>query len=68
MLMPYRTDDPARDFMRHDAEQNRLLADLPICADCQEPIQDDHCFEINGEYICPTCMDDLHRKSTEDCF
>ncbi len=62
----FRTDDPAADFDRWEAEQNKWLSERPVCADCDEPIQDDHCFEINGEYICPRCMEDLHRRDVED--
>lgn len=49
----------------HQKKQDAWLAKRPLCADCDEPIQDDHCFEINGEYICPRCMEDLHRKDVE---
>ena len=34
--------------------------------ECGEKIQDDHCFEINGEYVCERCLIDNHRKYTED--
>ena len=61
-----RTDDPVADFMHHDAEQARELEKLPVCADCGEPITDDHFYEINGEYICPNCLDAGYRKNTED--
>ena len=53
-------------WKQHDAEQNRWLEQLPVCADCDEHIQDDHYFEINGEYICPRCMEDLHRRDIDD--
>ena len=61
----FRSDDPVQDFMNHEAEQESWLAERPVCADCDEHIQDDHCFEINGEYICPKCMEDLHRRDVE---
>lgn len=64
----HRTDDPVRDFARHDAEQEAWLAERPVCADCDEPIQDDHAYEYNGEYICPQCNEDLHRKDIDDCL
>lgn len=57
-----RTDDPIRDFDRWDEEQSRWLESRPECADCGEPIQEDHCFEYNGEYICPRCNEECHRK------
>lgn len=63
--MVLRTEDPVADFLRHDEEQNRWLESLPECADCGEPIQDEHCYEINDEYICPRCMEDLHRRDCE---
>lgn len=62
----HRSDNPLADFMAREAEQESWLAERPVCADCDEPIQDDHCFEINGEYICPRCMEDLHRRDVDD--
>ena len=55
------TDDPLLDFARHDAEQNRLLEQLPVCADCDEHIQDETAYYINGEWICENCMDSYRR-------
>ena len=62
----YRTDEPIRDFEQHDAEQQRRRRRLPRCCECDEPIQDDDCFEINGELICPGCLKDNHQKRTAD--
>lgn len=62
----HRSDDPVRDYLNHEAEEESWLAERPVCADCDEPIQDDYCFEINGEYICPRCMEDLHRRDVDD--
>lgn len=59
------TDDPIRDFERHFEEQEKELENLPICAECGEPIQDDMCYEIDGKYICDECMDN-HRVYTPD--
>ena len=41
----------------YDDNQNRLLKELPICADCGEYVQDDHYYLINGEVICPECIE-----------
>ena len=60
------TDDPLADFARHDAEQQAQLDKLPVCCECDEPIQDEHCFEINDEYICEKCLNDNHRKRVDD--
>ncbi len=59
------TDDPVADFLRHDAEQQAELDKLPRCADCGEPITDDHLFYINDETICPACME-CYRRSVEE--
>lgn len=64
--MLFISDDPHRDFDRYDAEQSRLIAMLPKCCECNEPIQDDFCYEINGELICEDCLNEFHRKETED--
>lgn len=61
------TNDPLADFARHDAEQQAELKRRPICADCDERIQDEYCYELNGEYICKRCLEDLHRKAVDDC-
>lgn len=60
------SDDPVKDFERHDARQRRRLARLPRCSECREPIQDDECYEINGELICEGCLNENHRKRTDD--
>lgn len=60
------SDNPAADFQRWDSEQERKLRRLPTCYHCGEPIQDDHCFRINGVLYCSDCMNDLFRRDTED--
>lgn len=59
------TDDPISDFNRWDAEQQAKLYKLPICSECNEPIQEEYCYEINGGYICECCMNE-HRKWVDD--
>lgn len=53
-------------FNRYDAERQRELDRLPDCGYCDEPIQSEECYEINGELVCPDCLDDNHKKRTED--
>ena len=55
------TDDPINDFNRYDAEQTKWLKKLPVCADCDEPIQDETAYYINGEWICMDCMSSYER-------
>lgn len=64
--MAYRTDDPVADFERRDAEQEAWLATLPVCFECDHPIQSEECYEINGELICPECLNKNHLKHTDD--
>lgn len=64
--MFYRTDDPVRDFLAHDARQQRRLNRLPKCVECGEPIQSEHCYEVNDELLCPECLKENHLKKTED--
>ena len=62
----YITDNPHKDFDRWDREQANAIKLLPRCCECDEAIQDEYCFEINGETICETCMRENHRKYTAD--
>lgn len=56
------SDNPLADFDRWDAEQNKRLEQLPVCADCDNPIQDYEAFYIHGEWICESCMDSYRRE------
>jgi formylmethanofuran dehydrogenase subunit E len=51
---------------KYQAEQEALLAKLPICECCREPIQDDYLFDVDGELYCEECMKDLYRRLTEN--
>lgn len=62
----YYTDDPVRDFAHHDAGQAREIKRLPVCSECDEPIQDEHCYEFNDELICEQCLCHNHRKYVDD--
>ena len=59
------TDDPLMDFEHHDREQTKRLAELPVCDVCEDPIDDDFYYEINGENICEHCMDHFFRKEVD---
>lgn len=62
----YRTDDPARDFLRYDRECERQRDKLPRCSICNEPIEDEYCFEIRGDLICEGCLEAHYRRDTSD--
>ena len=51
-------------WKQREAELEKELEKLPKCSECGEHIQDEYCYEINGKYICESCMDE-HRKSVE---
>ena len=62
----YRTDNPVADAERYAAEQEKALDKLPVCYECGEHIQTEKCYEINGEVICPDCLEWNHEKNVED--
>ena len=51
---------------RYDAERERELERLPVCAECCEAITDDHYFDIAGETVCEECLFANHRMETDD--
>lgn len=53
-------------FCQHDAEQERALSKLPECSECGHPIQTEECFEFNDELICPKCVNEYHKRLTDD--
>ena len=53
-------------FAMHDAEMEAALEALPVCSVCDEHIQDEYCYEINGDLICEHCMIEYFRKETTD--
>lgn len=62
----FRTDDPIADFARHEAEQASQLERLPVCDYCNEPIQDDVYFDMDGCLLCEECLNKYHKKNTYD--
>lgn len=60
------TDDPVADADRYFAKKEEELKKLPRCSECDHPIQNEYCFEFNGELICDECMHSNHRKQVED--
>lgn len=63
-----RCPDNYSQWENRERQHEAWLARRPVCVDCDEHIQDDHCFEFNGEYICPRCLEDLHRKDADDSW
>lgn len=61
----FRSGDPDDDFNRLDQKQAKQLAQLPKCDICDQPIQDDHFYLINGDNVCPECLNNEFRKEIE---
>lgn len=49
----------------HERKQEAWLRKRPVCADCDQHIQDETAFYINGEWICEDCMDS-YRRAVDD--
>lgn len=60
------TDNPVSDYESYSNEMEEEIEKCPVCDICNEHIQDDYYFEINGDIICESCMVDYFRKNTED--
>jgi formylmethanofuran dehydrogenase subunit E len=50
----------------HDREKQKELDGLPVCSECDKPIQDDVYYEFDGEFICESCLKENHRKWTDE--
>ena len=53
-------------FVQKEAEHEAWLAKRPRCSCCDNPIQDDYLYEINGEVLCIRCLDEYYRKDVEE--
>ena len=60
------TDDPVADFLRHDAEQERAMDELPVCVHCGISITDEVYWNILGEILCEEHAIERYRKWTDD--
>ena len=50
----------------YDAKMEESLGRLPVCIECEEPIQSDNCYEFDEGYICEDCLDQNHKRWTEN--
>lgn len=50
----------------HERQKEKELERLPVCEICGIPIQDEHCYLINDEFVCQRCLDRDFRKWTDD--
>ena len=61
MMFPSWTDDPVRDAESYANYCEDRIKDLPVCSDCEGPIQDDYYYELGDTVICQKCME-YYRK------
>lgn len=52
------TDDPLRDFALWSDDQEEKLNKRPCCILCNNHIQDEYGYEIDGEWYCEDCIRD----------
>lgn len=64
-MVIFRSDSLSRDIDNFLEAEAKALAKLPQCSECDEPIQDEFYYEINGEPICEGCLNE-YRRSTEE--
>ena len=63
--MPYVPDNYDA-FEEHEREQDEELEGLPKCSECREPIQEDMCYDFDGDLICEDCLKQNHKVWTEN--
>ena len=63
--MPEYVPDNIDLFNQYDAERQRDIDRLPVCEYCEQPIQDEYCYDIEGTIICEECLKENFRKSVE---
>ena len=56
----------------HDREMDAWLDSRPVCTCCQEPIQDEKCYETERGLMCEWCAKeyalDLAEEFVKDCM
>lgn len=41
------------------------MNERPLCDICDQPVRDDHYYNINGDVICADCMEKYFRKELD---
>lgn len=53
-------------FVDEEHRLQKMLARLPKCCRCNEPIQDEYGYDVDGDWFCEDCMKREFRKRIED--
>lgn len=62
------------DLARYEREQEAYEASLPSCDECGEKVNDEYMWEIDGKYMCETCVEEwllerrIHTESLVDDY
>ena len=51
-------------FTWHEAQREKEAARRQCCDECGEPIWEDFCYYIDGNYICKDCLDRYYMVET----
>ena len=63
----FRSDNLDRDIEDFLRSEDKAIERLPRCSECDNPIQDDFCYQINGELICKGCLKEYRVRTEEFC-
>ena len=53
-------------WKKHDAEQEKILEELPVCEICKEPIQQEKAVYYNDQWCCRECEPEFWENIRED--
>lgn len=59
------TDNPVADAERWIEEQDKELENAPRCDYCGEVLYD-YYFDIMGDYVCESCINDMKRTVDDE--
>lgn len=62
----FRTNNLAADCDAWDREHAIQAERFPVCVHCTERIFDDHYYIIEGDPVCPECLQIYYRKENID--
>lgn len=49
----------------HQSRLDQELLRRPVCSHCEDPVQEDHCYEVAGQILCPHCLETYFRKELD---
>jgi formylmethanofuran dehydrogenase subunit E len=46
-------------LVSYEEDREKRLERRPVCSICGEHIQEDKCYRINDEFVCPSCLEEF---------